>query len=156
MTIAQVHIPMSSNNASIQTTPDVHHLQGCSISFDGPAQVSTYFKPKMDMKKEETLPEQDPSSTVKKNPGATYTGYFRGRCLRGIDSPIPLGYSGYVVELGLHEECNDETQQVPLEHRIASKFDSYTSWKHHVVPDGSRDPLHRCLQWCHTASSLHE
>jgi hypothetical protein len=157
MTIARVHISRSSKNDSIETTPDVHQLQGCSISYDGPAQVSTYFHPTKDSQNDESLPQQESPSAVKNNPGATYTGYFRGRCLRGIDASIPEGYRGYIVESGPFEEPNDDGEQpVSEQHRITSQFDSYTSWKHHVIPDARRDPLHRCLQWCQTASSLHE
>ena len=128
------------DNSSLEkkTTTHVHLLTGCRIHHDGDAPVSTFFH-----------------NTIERGNGSdagtsvVYTSSVRGRQLKGIEQQVPLGYCGYCCVVN---DTDDEGSKVC----IASRFDSFTYWKHHVVPDSTRDSLVRCMEWTSTARDLHE
>ena len=123
----------------------VHLLTGCSIEYNGPANVETYFK--------SSEPSDDTDGEKK---GSSFkTAYFRGRLMKGVDVPLPPGYTMYV--------CNKEDETgsasedgVPKCRMTAVEAEKITLWKHHVSPDMETDSFVRSLDWPLLASALHE
>ncbi|KAF2604196.1 hypothetical protein F2Q70_00024776 [Brassica cretica] len=114
----------SGETAIADLSGQVHQVP-CCISFDGPAQVSNYFKPK--------------SSEVEVDGVRTEEAHFRGRKLQGATISMPSGYSGFVLGQasnknanGKRKACSDEEENPCWEAK--AKFDEMTYWNHDTLP----------------------
>lgn len=139
----------------------LHYLTGCSIEYDGPADVATYFEPTISSEDtKERGDEQDRSSAK--------TAYFRGRMMKGIDVTIPPGYRLYLCQESQRDDNDDDDDDDIAEAsidegRTGSTYrltpmaeDHFTLWKHHVCPDKETDSTVRALEWLHLASVIHK
>lgn len=124
----------------------VHLLTGCRIHHDGDAPVSRFFHKSVERG---SGADAGTSSSAGDGAAAVYSGSVRGRQMKGIEQQVPQGYGGYCC---LVTDSNDEGSTVCIE----SRFDTFTYWKHHVVPDSQRDSFVRCMEWASTAVALHE
>lgn len=135
----------------------VHLLDGCSIDYNGPANVDTYFK----------ITESSPDGETnqvdgeKKEP-CHKTAYFRGRLLQGVDVPVPSGYTMYICneteedDESASQDTEDESSAKPKYTLTQVPVKEFTMWKHHVTPDVETDSFVRGLDWPSLASVLHE
>ncbi|CAM8924487.1 unnamed protein product [Rhodiola kirilowii] len=113
----------------------VHHLP-CCINFNGPSEVSHYFKPK-------------PTGNV--NEGLVVEkSYFRGRELLGASIPFPDDYSGFVVV-----KKNDGKDKDAETWEAMAKFESVTFWNHDCLPSKNDTSL-RSLHWLTVSNALHK
>lgn len=128
------------------------HVLPCHIAYDGPSNVSQFFKPRIDL--------QDSSVS---------TSYLRGRKLCGKTMPLPKNYTGISCSSCLltkghvsypagasteklrskNYEDLPEDDEEETEFRVwqtKEKFESLTVWEHHVPPEESRDNWIKGLQ----------
>lgn len=153
----------------------VHYIDGCSIEYDGPAKVSTYFTPRPYDEKISTE-ETDHASRCREVSSSPQKGergtsgnvaYFRGRMMRGIDVPIPQGYTMYICEkeeISDGDDCLGKCVESPMENNtgpaaalcLTPVNNRITIWKHHICPDIETDSFIKSLDWPSMASALHE
>ncbi|WZZ49365.1 hypothetical protein YC2023_049472 [Brassica napus] len=133
----------ASGEASIADLSGQVHQVPCCIRFDGPAQVSNYFKPK--------------SSEVEVDGVRTEEAYFRGRKLQGATISMPSGYSGFVLGQasnknanGKRKACSDEEENPCWE--VKAKFDKMTYWNHDTLPSKD-DTILRSFHWFNIAEA---
>ncbi|KAL6201652.1 hypothetical protein ACLB2K_025364 [Fragaria x ananassa] len=119
------------------------HLLPCCIKFNGPCDVSDYFKPKPTGMESDGLKTQE--------------AYFRGRKLQGANVPIPDGYSGFV----LGKKSLDKRKASKISEgnsncwEINAKYKSITYWNHDSVPSQD-DAFLRSFHWLAVAKTMHE
>jgi hypothetical protein len=79
------------------------------------------------------------------------TAFFRGRCLKGAQLPLPSGYTGYLVE----KQASSTTADDGAAERWAatSTFDQLTYWNHDTVPT-SVDPVRRAVDWASLSTQV--
>lgn len=111
--------------------PSQAHLMPCEIQATGPALVSAYFKPTDGAKCREA--------------------YFRGRALKGVDLPLPLGYEGAVLGDTVSADVADGEERRWL-HK--GTIDRFTMWKHDDTPHGE-EPIFKAMHWAALADVLH-
>lgn len=140
--VTPIHVPRGDTEGGLKTS-HVHLLTGCRIQHDGDAPVSTFFIPR---ESKGNASEEKPGSSLEGKRAAVLEASFRGRFMKGIEQRIPQGYRGYSFVK------NEEDSEV----RVISSYDSFTYWKHHVVPDSKQDSFVRCMDWLSTARALHE
>ncbi|KAI4302879.1 hypothetical protein MLD38_038577 [Melastoma candidum] len=75
--------PTEPEPLSVEDVSGGVHLLPCTINYDGPSDVSHYFKPKPSGAEVEGLKVEE--------------AYFRGRKLEGATVHLPSGYSGFVI-----------------------------------------------------------
>ncbi|CAN1806141.1 Protein PHLOEM PROTEIN 2-LIKE A9 [Linum perenne] len=126
-----------TKSAVVDLTGAVHNLP-CCIKYDGPSDVSDYFKPK--------------PSGLEVDGLAVQQAYFRGRMLQGATIPIPHGYSGFVLgkkSLGKRKasECNSNCWE------SSAKFEKITYWNHDTLPSQD-DTFIRSLHWLPIAEAV--
>ncbi|XP_034230628.1 ribonuclease H2 subunit C [Thrips palmi] len=128
----QLNISAKIAETPAEDQPTVHYMP-CRIKSDGPANVSSYFKP---------IPlESDPK--YKK-------ASFRGRPLLGKDIVMPSGYKGLVVQ---------ETKQPLVENidrtlHVSHVFDKITYWNWDKMPSAN-DAFISALDWIDIAEAIH-
>ncbi|CAI0392578.1 unnamed protein product [Linum tenue] len=128
-----------TNSGVPDLTGEVHHLP-CCIKYDGPSDVSDYFKPKSTGLEVDGLAEQQ--------------AYFRGRKLHGVAIPIPSGYSGFV--LGKKSIGKRKVSDVNSNcWEPSAKFENITYWNHDTIPSQD-DTFIRSLHWLSVAEALHK
>uniref|UniRef100_A0A7N0T3M1 Uncharacterized protein n=1 Tax=Kalanchoe fedtschenkoi TaxID=63787 RepID=A0A7N0T3M1_KALFE len=115
-------------------TGEVHHLP-CCIKFSGPSDISHYFKPK-------------PTGIVIEGM-AVEKAYFRGRELLGATTPIPHGYSGFVV--ASEKDAKDDS----CTWKARAKFTTAAFWNHDSLPS-QNDTSFRSLHWLTVSDALHK
>ena len=133
---------------------ELHLINGCSVEYDGPANVSTYFTPSI---------ERQGSTAPSKEGLGQLTASFRGRLLRGATVTCESGYSLHVMQKELvqgqgEDESNDDGDgagEAGTAYRIVSSTDCCSYWKHHVPVDPATDALYRAMAWVSTAQALH-
>lgn len=137
-------IRISKACASIASN-DVHLLP-CSISFNGPAPVSDYFKPKIADSIIEGVEVKEAA--------------FRGRKLLGRTTKLPPGYCGFLLEKGAPTEAGrrerkrlDDADTVDLWNAKAM-FKDITYWRHDDNPH-SIESGHKFFDWLHLAAMMH-
>ena len=119
----------SSSSAIANNNQDsTIHLLPCTIDFNGPAPVSSYFR-------------------IKSEQGVL-TSHFRGRKLRGIKVPLPEATTGVCVT----KVFNSETQKPEWE--ITEKFNAITDWQHDTTP--STNHLEEYFDWFELAESVRD
>lgn len=94
------------------------HLLPCSIEFDGPAPVSSYFL------------------TGDENGRAAH---FRGRRLLKKDIHLPDGV------VGMHMVIPDGRDGSERKAELQSAFKDFTVWQHDMLPSGQE--VDQCLDW---------
>ncbi|XP_050371081.1 uncharacterized protein LOC126789064 [Argentina anserina] len=119
------------------------HLLPCCIKFNGPCDVSNYFKPKPTGMESEGLKTQE--------------AYFRGRKLQGACVSIPDGYSGFVLGKKSLDKRNASHRSDGNSNcwEINAKYKSITYWNHDSVPSQD-DALLRSFHWLSVAKTMHE
>lgn len=131
-------IEIGRNGESVaDLTGKVHQLP-CCIKYDGPTNVSDYFKPK------HTEVEVDGLSVEE--------AYFRGRKLQGTTVPLPQGFSGLVIGKRNPDKGSEDN---PNCWEMKAKFESMTIWNHDILPSKD-DPFIRAFHWLPVAKALHQ
>lgn len=107
----------------------VHRLP-CSVSHDGPAQISAFF-----------------DSRISKQSEHSYRSFFRGRALVGKPVRLPEGYCGYVVRSDLGADSSTVIAR--------EAFDRYVDWNWNPKVESNR--LHHHMQdWLSMSHRLHQ
>ncbi|CAN8317277.1 unnamed protein product [Cochlearia groenlandica] len=133
------------DNSIVDLSNEVHQLP-CCIRFNGPSQVSHYFKPN---------PSEVEIDGVK-----TEEAYFRGRKLQGATISLPSGFSGFVLGQesnrnanGKRKACSGAEENPCWE--VKAKFDKMTYWNHDNLPSKD-DTFLRSFHWFNIAEALHK
>ncbi|XP_057521540.1 uncharacterized protein LOC130801675 [Amaranthus tricolor] len=143
--------PPSVQEETMDLTGRVHHLP-CCVKFNGPSDISHYFKPK--------------SSGVEIDGGLQVEeAFFRGRNLQGVTVPLPDGYSGYII--GKKDPGKGKTKKtagsgkapdsssIENNWEMLAKCGNMTFWNHDRFP--SQDDASLRLFHCFAvAKALHE
>ena len=108
------------------------HLLPCEIQATGSALVSAYFKPEAGPKSQEAT--------------------FRGRQLRGVDLPMPAGYSGAMIADTLSADVADGEERRWMHKGTVASF---TYWKHDELPH-DEEPVLKAMQWAALCDVLHD
>jgi hypothetical protein len=119
------------------------NLLPCSISHDGPANVSSFFVVESDQERSAESDQEHLSA------------HFRGRLLEGQRIPLPDGNEGLLLNPqcpSMHVEDGHATGRF-LE--IRGTFDAVNVWVHDRN-FGSDDPFQRALAWIELASAIHD
>ncbi|KMT17102.1 hypothetical protein BVRB_2g041560 [Beta vulgaris subsp. vulgaris] len=137
---------------AVDLTGCVHHLP-CCIKYNGPSDVSNYFKPK--------------SFGVEIDGGLKVEeAFFRGRNLQGVTVPLPEGYAGFILgKKNSSQSKNKKTagrSKVPDISDISgnnwetlAKCGDIAFWNHDSLP--SQDDASLRLFHCFAvAKALHE
>jgi hypothetical protein len=104
----------------------VHYLP-CSIKYDGPTDVGSFFR-------------------VAKDPNTgTLTSHMRGRELKGSVVDLPSKVSGLCVTPGVDD---------PRRWEVTGQFDSMTVWQHDVTPDVAQ--MQEYLHYFELSKAVHE
>ncbi|CAA7029453.1 unnamed protein product [Microthlaspi erraticum] len=135
----------ADENSVPDISSQVHQLP-CCIRFDGPSQVSHYFKPT--------------SSEVEIDGVRTEEAHFRGRKLQGATISLPSGYSGFVLGQASNRNANGKRKaSSPEEEKpcweAKAKFDRMTYWNHDTLPSKD-DTFLRSFHWFSIAEALHK
>ena len=104
----------------------VHYLP-CSIKYDGPTEVGSFFRV-----------AKDPNSE-------TLTSHIRGRELKGSVMSLPSNVSGLCVTPGVDD---------PRRWEVTGQFDSMTVWQHDVTPDVAQ--MQEYINYFDLAKAVHE
>ena len=112
--------------STTQNLSSIHYLP-CSIKFDGPTEVNSYFRVK-----EET------------QGGGELVSHLRGRELKGKVVTLPKEVRGLVISPG------DDN---PLRWEVTGEFDAMTLWQHDVPPEEAH--LKDYLDFLEVASAVH-
>lgn len=124
-------IEVVSAEGSSSIAPSHAHLMPCEIQATGPALVSAYFKPTAGAKSQEAS--------------------FRGRGLKGMELPLPAGYSGAMLGDTVSADVADGEQRRWLHKGCIERF---TMWKHDEIPHGE-EPIFKAARWAALADVLH-
>ncbi|KAL0862404.1 hypothetical protein Bca101_041522 [Brassica carinata] len=141
-----IDLSAAADGTSVSDLSGQVHQVPCCIRFDGPAQVSNYFKPK--------------SSEVEVDGVRTEEAYFRGRKLLGATISLPSGYSGFVLGQASNKNANgkrkacSDTEENPC-WEAKAKFDKMTYWNHDTLPSKD-DTILRSFHWFSIAEALHK
>ncbi|XP_010517287.1 PREDICTED: ribonuclease H2 subunit C-like [Camelina sativa] len=132
-------------NLIADLSSQVHQLP-CCIRFDGPAEVSHYFKPN--------------SSEVEVDGVRTKEAHFRGRKLQGATISLPIGYSGFVLQQASNLNANGKRKASSITDEntcweAKAKFDNLTYWNHDNLPSKD-DTFVRSFHWYNIADALHK
>ncbi|GAQ87367.1 ribonuclease H2 subunit C [Klebsormidium nitens] len=117
----------------------LHHLP-CSIGYNGPANVHSFFQPK--------------------STGSTFDGVtiveaaFRGRKLLGATVDIPAGYQGLVLAKRPLDASHEKEGEAIQEWTAEATFSALSYWKHDTTPS-SADGVRRCFGWLQLADLIH-
>ncbi|CAE6038899.1 unnamed protein product [Arabidopsis arenosa] len=135
----------TDENSIADLSSQVHQLP-CCIRFDGPADVSHFFKPQ--------------SSDVEIDGVRTEEAHFRGRKLQGATISLPSGYSGFVLGQASNLNANGKRKaSMPAEENqcweVKAKFDNLTYWNHDSLPSKD-DTFLRSFHWFSIAEALHK
>ncbi|KAJ4891968.1 hypothetical protein Rs2_31716 [Raphanus sativus] len=136
----------ASDETSIADLSGQVHQVPCCIRFDGPSQVSNYFKPK--------------SSEVEVDGVRAEEAHFRGRKLQGATISLPTGYSGFVLGQASNKNANgkrkasSDTEENPC-WEAKAKFDKVTYWNHDSLPSKD-DTILRSFHWFSISEALHK
>lgn len=124
----------ASSSAPIDLTPppsqkqnlsSIHYLP-CSIKFDGPTDVNSYFRIKEEAQ------------------GGELVSHLRGRELKGKTVALPKDVRGLVITPG------DDN---PLHWEVTGEFDAMTLWQHDLPPEEAH--LEDYLDFLEVASAVH-
>ena len=111
------------HTSSQATVPAIHYLP-CSIDFDGPSQISSYFK-------------------VEANSPNQWTSAFRGHELKGVTVHLPSNMHGYLLSRADPQER--------LVH-VTEKFEDFVHWDHDTRPE--ENAFLDQLEWLEIAQSV--
>ncbi|KAJ1679892.1 hypothetical protein EV182_001115 [Spiromyces aspiralis] len=155
-----------NSRCDAQLLPQLHQLP-CSIDYEGPAPVSTYFSPRL------AAQQSSPSAG---GDGKHYEVSLRGRGLEGVVVDIPCGYQVVVLEKARkrvprrappsQDALLPEEDQQPGGYEGSSGGDSQVAdvwsgrprpsgfmvWGHDHIPSASSDKALRALDWIGVAS----
>ena len=144
------------------------HRLPCRIDYDGPARVSTFFRP--------TAAASESGTTVGTGTGTMgddhhaggegglqWEATFRGRRLVGVSTALPQHVTGLVVsrEFGGVVEDPETGEETEVERIHASRrFDRLVHWHHEQVPrkagsEAGAAAVERWLEWMRVARVLH-
>ncbi|WCJ28480.1 hypothetical protein M5689_010177 [Euphorbia peplus] len=142
-TFGTIHFPNQNSDQLPILTDHLHRLP-CCIKFNGPTDVSQYFKPK---------------STGMEGQGfRVEESYFRGRKLLGATLPLPPRYSGFVLgkknaqKRKATESCE---QNYSDRWEVNAKFENITYWNNEGLPSQD-DTFFRSFHWLSVAEALHK
>eukprot|EP00158_Paraphelidium_tribonemae_P000779 Partr_v1_DN23390_c0_g1_i6_m18267 len=81
---------------------------------------------------------------------------FRGHGLRGLDVPIPDGFSGAVLQPSSRKHEVEEGEEGEVNHlNVKSTFKSMHIWEHEQLPNSQTNPYMRVLEWLPIAQEFH-
>ena len=124
-------IEVRAAEGTSEAAPSQAHLLPCEIQATGPALVSAYFQPRAAEKSQEAA--------------------FRGRALKGIDVPLPQGYTGAMLADTVSADVADGEERRWVHRGVIDKF---TYWKHDEVPHAD-EPILKAMRWAELADVLH-
>ncbi|KAL7600980.1 hypothetical protein Lser_V15G22218 [Lactuca serriola] len=129
---------------AVDLTDQIHQLPSC-IKYDGPAPVSSYFKPK--------------STGIEVDGLNVKEACFRGRKLQGTTFPLPDGYSGFVIgkkkASGKRKTSSNGDAEMTTSWQMNAKFENITLWNHDNRPS-KEDAFLRAFHWLDVAKALHK
>lgn len=124
----------------VELTGKVHQLP-CCIKFNGPSDVSQYFKPK--------------STGVIVDGLSVEEAHFRGRKLQGTTVVIPSGYSGFVLGKKMPVEKSKRSEEDSSCWEMKAKFQNIALWNHDSLPS-ENDASLRAFHLFSVATALHQ
>nr|GMD07394.1 ribonuclease H2 subunit C [Ipomoea batatas] len=124
---------------AVDLTGGVHQLP-CCIKYNGPSEVSHYFRPK--------------HTDVVLDGLSVEEAHFRGRKLQGATLPIPQGYSGFVLGKRKPDGKANTSEENSNCWEMKAKFQNITYWNHDTPPS-QNDDLSRAFHLFAVAKSLH-
>ncbi|XP_009590608.1 uncharacterized protein [Nicotiana tomentosiformis] len=124
----------------VDLTGKVHQLP-CCIKFNGPSDVSQYFKPK-------------PTGVIVDGLSVE-EAHFRGRKLQGTTVAIPHGYSGFVLGKKMPQEKRKRSVQDSSCWEMKAMFQNITSWNHDSLPS-ENDAFLRAFHLFSVTTALHQ
>ncbi|PHT55307.1 hypothetical protein CQW23_03793 [Capsicum baccatum] len=127
-------------STAVDLTGKVHQLP-CCIKFNGPSDVSHYFKPK--------------STGVIVDGLSVEEAYFRGRKLQGTTVAIPHGYSGFVLGKKMSDVKSKRSKEDSSCWETKAKFQNITLWNHDSLPS-ENDASLRAFHLFSVATALHQ
>ncbi|PPD75663.1 hypothetical protein GOBAR_DD27415 [Gossypium barbadense] len=132
-TTGSINLSLNGREEKINLSGQVHHLP-CCIKFNGPCNVSQYFKPKLKGMEIDGL--------------AVEEAHFRGRKLQGTTISLPNGYAGFVLVKNNSgkRKAYDVSEGNSNDWEMKAKFDKLTYWNHDTPPSKD-DPFLRSFHW---------
>ncbi|XP_010554571.1 PREDICTED: uncharacterized protein C12B10.15c [Tarenaya hassleriana] len=140
-----IDLRSKDDNSAADLGCHVHRLP-CCIRYDGPTEVSHYFKPKCMGAEIDGLKVEE--------------AHFRGKKLQGATISLPHGYSGFVLGQKSNRNPHGKRKASGLTGgnpcwEMKATFDKLTYWNHDSLPSKD-DTFVRSFHWLTASKTLHK
>eukprot|EP01038_Epipyxis_sp_PR26KG_P010557 gene10557-14183_t len=131
-----------NQKVEVDANESIVHYLPCSIDYDGPAPIKSYFMV------EDFNQKRENENNIEKSESGFKRSRIRGRELIGQDIILPSNIRGLNMvksEISTNDGC--------VKFDSAGLFQKITVWQHDVPPDLT--PINDLLDWIEIANTIH-